>query len=197
MTEYDASPPTEFDPADPELFVEAPKWPKVVGILSVVFGSISVFCGGVGIALAPLGVSMAEGQLNGDPPPPNMVIAPIDMVSQGVGFLINILLIIAGSTLLMRKPAARALHLLYGVAFLFAAGLGIWAQMKKQAAMDAYAQQYDNIYAQQHGQAGSLALIIGVVMMVAFLCWPAFCLVWFGLTKTKPSDITGAHDPAA
>ena len=195
MTDLDAAPPQDFDPNDPTLFVEPPKWPKVVGILSIVFGGISVFCGGLGLASLSFGASMAQGQIGSDPLPPNMVLSPIEMAGQGLGMLVTIVLIVAGVMLVTRKPAAKAAHLVYAVLMLPAAVLGVWIQTQEKAAMDQYAQQYDNVYAQQHAQAGPAGIIVAIVLTVLFLGWPAFCFVWFGLVKTKPTDMTGQAPP--
>ncbi|MEQ8770945.1 MAG: hypothetical protein RIB60_10615 [Phycisphaerales bacterium] len=199
MTEFEAA--QEFDPNAEHLFAEPPKWPKVVGILSITFGSIAIFCGAIGMAMLPLQASFVEGALNGDPPPPTMVAGPIDFAIGGYGVLTNILLIVAGVMCVSYKPATRAAHLLYAPLSILGSIAGTWYNWSKQAKVEQWLQDYPDsdmaqALAQQQASAGVVNLVVLVVFVVLFMSWPTFCLVWFGISKTKPSDITGESAPA-
>ncbi len=200
MTEFEAS-QQEFDPNAEHLFAEPPKWPKVVGVLSITFGSIAVLCGALMTASIPFFGSMMEPMLEGDPLPPTMQVTAIDWASTGCSMLANILLIVGGVSLVTLKPAARGIHLLYAVLLIVAIVLYMVSAMGKIEDLRVWAETYNNQMAegvrQQFQAGGSVSQMIGpVVVSVISVCWPIFCLVWFGISKTKPSDITGASAPS-
>lgn len=207
MHDHDpAQPPVDqaFDPNDPSLFVEPPKWPKVVGILSIVFGSIAVFCGGVGSAFAPIQGNLVRPALGGDPLPPTMVFSAADWAIIAFSLAVNVLLIVAGVACVGRKPTTRGLHLLYALLSVVSLVLGTWMQWSKQAALQQWLQDYPNSelaqqLAQQQQVAGQFTIVFLAVGVLITLAWPTFCLIWFGLSKTKPEDLTGqpASDPYA
>ncbi|MFG0307053.1 MAG: hypothetical protein ACF8Q5_12655 [Phycisphaerales bacterium JB040] len=191
---------TQFDPNADELFVDPPGWPKVIGILSIVFGSISVFCGGIGAAFLPFQAGMIEGQLNGAPPPPSVEPNAITLGLLAASIAINILLVVAGSMLVLRKPAARMAHLLYVLLFLPVVIFGSINTLNVQKATEEWAQQYpDNPIAQSTLQQMDMGVNMGLIGAVANLliglAWPLFCVIWFGFVKTRPHHMTGEAPP--
>jgi len=192
--------PTQFDPHAEELFVDPPGWPKLVGILSIVFGGISVFCGGVQMALTPLNTAMIEPALNGAPTPPGYGFDPFALSLQGVSLLLNVLLIIAGIMLVNRKAPAKIAHLVYAVLFVpLVVFTGIHGA-KVMEAQQQWAKDYpDNDFARGLTQAGEMTQTIGIAVLFTILlislAWPLFCLIWFGLVKTKHHHMTGEAAP--
>ncbi|MBX3359941.1 MAG: hypothetical protein KF705_00670 [Phycisphaeraceae bacterium] len=174
-------------PADP------PVWPKVFGIISIVFGTLGLVCGGCGLAVMPfmgqLMGNVAEGQ---DLPPayqPNLA----TMAYAGVGLLHAILLLIAGAVTVARKPVGRPLHLVYAALGIPLAIGGLFIQWKLQQENIAWAAQADpnNPFAQQFNSPQSrMGNMLGMAFGAAMgLGYPLFLLVWFGLVKRKGSDM--------
>ncbi len=201
MNDFDAS-AQDFDPNAEHLFADPPKWPKVVGILSIIFGSIAVLCGALMTASVPFFGGMMEPMLEGDPLPPTMHLNAIDWASTACSMLGNILLIAGGAALVTLKPAARGIHLVYAVLLIVAIVLYAVSAFGKIDDLRVWAETYNNEMAQNMRQqfqaGGEITQMIGpAVVSVISVCWPIFCLVWFGIVKTKPSDISGESDPAA
>lgn len=203
--------PESDDHADPDLDADRPGWPKVVGILSITFASLSLFCGlaGSGFALASEPILAAlMGSQRGDAPPPPFS-PPMDailVVSIGLSLALNILLLVAGVRTLRRSPNGRSLHLIYVLAAVVSTGFGVYAQlhgqMRQERAMDAWLEQHsdtqfgqaigEQVEQQRAGSGVTTLLSIGVGMAVG-LAWPAFCGFWFGPMGKKP-DATPERD---
>lgn len=178
------------DPIDEE-WVEAAGWPKVIGIISIVWGGLLIACVGCGLG-AQLIFAPMQAQMFTDGMPPAATNPPLLVyVSAILGSIINVFLIIAGSLLLMRRPVARTMHLVYVVVALASAALGIYAQLQMQAEITDWVQQNpDTQYAQQIG-ANAIGQVVGIVAGMLFgFAWPIFCLIWFGAVKRDSSEIT-------
>lgn len=107
-------PNTSPDLFDPALSSDSPIWPKPIGILSIVFGSLGLICngcGGVSLLAQPFLMSFGEEQFG---PAPD-VFKPLlgQVVLLPIALILSIVLLFAGIMLLGRKPASRTLHLLY------------------------------------------------------------------------------------
>ncbi|MEZ6210492.1 MAG: hypothetical protein R3B46_04495 [Phycisphaerales bacterium] len=185
-----AAPPT--DPMDFELEPELPKWPKVVGITSIVLAGIGLGCGGCGIAMLLGGteffLKMAEQQMG---PAPSVMLPTLQQKVQGsIGFLWAVLLLIAGIQTLRRQYSGRLLHLAYGIGTIPLFIWGMKIQFDAMAAINQWAQANpDNLWAQQQNPIGQW-IGLGIAVLLS-LPWPLFCLGWFGLVKKKPEDFTG------
>jgi hypothetical protein len=171
---------------------EPASWPKVIGIISIVWGSIGLLCGICGIG----GLLFSGAIVNIVPPEQQEQMraqmaaqqSPIMFVHYGIGFLLAILLLIAGIQTLRREPLGRTLHLAYGVlgtlSALFGAFLG-WGVIHAQGA-----QLVGNAQQQQMQQMGSY---FGLAFGVCFgLAYPVFCLIWFGVVKRDSRDLQGS-----
>src|SRR5690606_20135118 len=158
-----------------DLLAEPPKWPKVVGTISIVWGALSVTCAGCGIAgyfLTPIALRMAEEQMG--PPPPAMMPGVGQVVLYGLSVLWAVLLIVAGVSTATRNPNGRALHLVWSLgAIVFTIAATAVALVQEQAMADWASQNPDNPWAQQHSPMGTyIGLAVGIVLGLA---WPAFC----------------------
>lgn len=191
---------SEFDD-----FVEPPKWPKTIGIISIVWGSLGLCCNVLGGAWYSVGqpavMKMAQdsGQM-ADGIPPFMMQAHLPLVALCVlGLAVSVLLVVAGSTLAARKQAARNLYLAYGVAAFLLAAISMYFQFQLQAEVDQWVNANPTTaFAQQQQQAGVMKIVGPLLGIVLGFGWPIFCLVWFGLVKKDPNEITkGVGNPAA
>ncbi len=192
---FNPSPPTEpFDDLPPE----PAGWPKVVGVISIVWASIGMLCGmcGVaGLAMMPQFMSQMEQQLG--PMPDIMKPTPLMLGVAALGFIPPVILLIAGIMTVMRRPAGRSLHLLYAVIGLVLGVIGIGIQLKHQLDLMEWARQnQDSKWAQQAGSPfGFVGLGFGAILSFA---WPVFCLIWFGIVKKDNRDLAGpGPEPAA
>lgn len=196
MTEHDPISTAHTDLADRP----PPGWPKVIGILSIVFGLIAIVFGAGLTAMIPVFGNLIEPQLNGDPLPPNMVLTPTLIAVAVFGVLCNLLLVVAGFMTVARKPAGRALHLVYAVLLMIATFATSLYQVQILKATEQWAADYpDNMMAQQMGSPGQdVGQIAGIVFALALgIAWPIFCIIWFGMVKRDPGDMGDTTDPIA
>ncbi len=194
MSQVPAAPPTHADIVMPS---EPPKWPKVVGIISIVWASIGVICNGCNLLgglfqNAMMGMVPPEEQAkvqqqmqNQSPIQQKDVVDYILGVSQ---FPVAILLLVAGITLINRKPVARKLHLAYVAisALMWVASMGYFFAAKLPAHQEWLKSQADNPQA----KFMTVPIILGMTACfgVIFAAWPVFCLIWFGLLKKRPEQ---------
>lgn len=172
-------------------------WPKVVGIVSIVWGSLGLVCNGCGFVgnISQDAMMKMMPQPQGPdapqiPPMPDaMKAGVVDIAGAALGFLLSALLIIAGSVLIARRPAGRTLHLAYAAVSILVTIFTTVFMVQKLNAMAAWAKQNpDNFWAQQN-QSGfaMVGLFVGVVIGLAY---PLFCLVWFLAVKKDTREIT-------
>lgn len=190
------------DPADMEYYdePELPKWPKVVGIISIVFASLGLVCGGVGTAwmfIQPGFMQSAAAQMKGGVPPQMLQHNTMLLAATFVGLAWALFLLLNGIMCVLRKPTVRPLMLVYGLG---AIAITIWSmsvQMGIQSELDEWAKQNpDAEFAQQLNSGATAAgQLVGMVVGLTFsFAWPAFLLFWFGFVKTKPEQFTGGAD---
>ncbi len=187
------------DPADAEYFDEPtlPKWPVVVGTISIVLGALFTLCGAAAPAQGALN-SHFLGGLEGGAPDVLMDPPVVNYVAAGFGLLGSLSLLTGGIMCVLRKPFARKLHLVYGVIGLIGFIWGVTIQLDNQKQVDEWVQQNpDSQFAEmqrmQGGSTTGLAIGLGC-MAILGLPWPAFSLFWFGFVKTKPEHFTGGVD---
>lgn len=186
MSQVPSVPPTREVLGD--LPPEPPRWPKVVGITSIVWGSIGVacgICGSVSWLMMPAMLKPAEERFG---PAPD-VMRPT-LVQQGLVALslpLAVMLIVAGVSVLRRRATGRPLHLAYAGLSLPLTLLGTAAGVVQLLAqMEWVRNNGDSPWAKQMNPAfGIGGLAMGLVLGAA---WPAFCLVWFGAMKKRPEE---------
>ncbi len=184
--------------AEPD-FAPRPSWPKVIGIISIVLGSLGVLCGAAGIGWQFLGASMMGAQA-GDFPPV-YTNPPLLMTVVGViAILWSILLIVAGSTTAGRKPAGRPMHLLWASVAIVIGAISMYNQTQMQAEVARWVSENpEKRFAKQQKMGGGLGSMIGYGCGGFFgFAWPLFTLVWFGAVKRSGAQIAaGADEPVA
>jgi len=180
-------------------FVPPPKWPKVIGVISIVLAGLGLVCGGFSAVGALMLPKIMEGPLDGDPLPPTMQFGMIDYAVMGIGTILTVVLLFAGIMLVGRRPVARPMHLVYAVCSMPLTLINMVRQFDKQGAMAQWAQDYpDNPIAQgvnQGGQGQAIGEAVGLVIGLGLgLGIPLFYFVWFAAIKTKPEQITGSEE---
>lgn len=193
--EQDASPPTVPDPSDEsidELLEDPPKWPTVVGTISIVWAGLTLTCSGCGVGSMFIFGPMMQSQAQGGSLPPSMQLGPVDWLALGLGLSNAALLLAAGITLTMRNYTSRILHIFYGLLAFPLSAFGTYLQWGKQAQMAQWAQDNPNSPFAQGGATNSTwQVALFIFLMGLGLAWPVFCLVWFGLVKNKRESLTG------
>lgn len=180
------APPT--DPGGIELPPDLPRWPKVIGITSIVWGSLGTMCAGCGsiyaVAIAPGLMKGMEAQFG--PLPAAFKPGVETIVAGALGVIMTILLIVAGIFLVQYKRLGRTLLLAYGGGSLVTTAIATALQvMKVMEQMDFAKQNPDNGWVKvQNPMYALIGAGVGVVMGLA---WPVFCLIWFGLVKKADS----------
>ncbi|MEM8835141.1 MAG: DUF4064 domain-containing protein [Planctomycetota bacterium] len=178
---------------------DMPAWPKVIGTLSIIFGSVSVLCGVVGIgalvAFNPMTMNaqMWEGATS---PPPDQTADPLFWVGAGASVVANIILIVAGVMCAARNHVSRMAHLTYAAIFVVAVIVSTYAQVQYQAAFDKWLTENPDTQMAQFSNT-QFNSIITIVFVSLYLIWPAFCVIWFGMVKRKPEDFTGGVEVVA
>lgn len=176
-----------------------PKWPKVVGIISIILGSLGLVCGGLMTVWGTVAPGFVETALaeDGIPVPDGMKMHLMDYVIMLISLGLSLLLLFAGIAAVSYRPTTRVMHLIYGGASI---PLTVWSyihQSAKQANIADWANAYpDNEIAQQiQAQSNGGGQLIGLVIMLLLgFGIPLFYLIWFGLIKTKPEQITGGDE---
>lgn len=168
--------PGELDHSEP------PGWPKVVGIVSLVYAGLGLVCTGCGM-LSP--VVMAAFMPEDMEVPPAMTPGPMMWLLMIVGVLMIGVLIAAGIMTLSRRAAGRGLHLAWAGVSIPMSFVGLALQLAQQQEIAEWAKAHpDSPFAQ--GQGSPMALIGPAIGLLIGLAWPSFCLIWFGLMKKNP-----------
>ncbi|MCX5685507.1 MAG: hypothetical protein NT049_17765 [Planctomycetota bacterium] len=138
------------------------KWPKVIGIISIVLASLAIICTPASLAMQKLDPNQRHvfeqlpGWFN------------IYMTVSGVlGVLVGVLFLAAGITLVLRKPAARPLHLVYACLAIIMCLVGIFVSVAAFSGAPVEGSMKAGMVA---GFACSLPL---------GLAYPVFLLIWF------------------
>ncbi len=185
---------------------EPPKWPKVVGIFSIVWASIGLACGLCGLLQMVAGAAF-QPQLPGgggaggaggggfQPPPPSAML----MISSVLGMFPPIVLLIAGIFTVQRKAAGRMLHLVYAGLSVIVTIIGTLVAvqaidtmiqtMEQQAASQGdpnAAAQIKNMIPMMKSFS-TIGIVLGGVLGVAY---PIFVAIWFGVVKRDNRELT-------
>lgn len=186
-------PPVEPGLYDSRVLAEPPGWPKVVGWISTVWGVIGLGCLGCGVLGAMMPVIFAEGMAQQFPDGfPDVIASPplSAWVIWGLSGALSVMLIFAGSMLIMRKRAAWSLHMVYAVAGIILAGVSIWIHVQTQQAITDWVNQNpQSKFAEQQKAGGTFNTVLIVVFTLIGFAWPVFCAIWFGVIKRDAAEI--------
>jgi len=180
---------------------QRPLWPKVIGIISIIWGSLGLICGGFGLVALPFSDKFVSAILeNGEPTPYGMVPTATDYSIAGFGFLLAVLLLFAGITCVSYRPVTRKMHLLYG---LISIPITLWSYMNQQHKAELnlqWAKEFPNSPLAEsldpaQNPAAGVGQIVGLALLIVLgFGVPLLYLIWFGLVKTKPEQITGGDE---
>ena len=139
-----------------------PKWPLVIGIISIVLASLAIICTPASLLMQKLGPQ--QDNVMQDMPAWFHIYMTVSCV---LAVCAGLLLLAAGILLLLRKPAARPLHLVYG-------GLAVVLCLGG-VALTALA--FSGASAEGPVKAGMFA---GIACSLPLgLAYPIFLLIWF------------------
>jgi hypothetical protein len=197
-------PADPFPPVPPmtpvdDLPPERASWPKVVGVISIVYSALFLTCSGCGIGMLAFIPKMMAGQPGIDEGfPPSMQMYPLKIASFAFSMLMLVVLLVAGITTVMRRPVGRPLHLLWGVLSLVVAiaMLIIVTVPEMSADVQWYKDHPGSPFAKQQGNAaaGPIKYATTALFVLLGLAWPTFCLIWFGLVKKDSKDLDGGGE---
>jgi hypothetical protein len=197
MSQFESNPPTFGDPDFPPA---SPGWPRVIGIISIVWASLGVICNGC-TAIGPLVQPMIQGMMPANVQQQMQQQAQTQSVGLSVGLAVlgiamSGLLMFAGIKTLKFQWQGRMLHLLWAIAsFVLGVIGGVvgFQQMKQQMAAQMQQMQSDPNTAAQAQNMQPAMETMGYVtfgcMMLFVMAWPLFVLIWFGLIKTRPEQM--------
>lgn len=133
--------------------------------------------------------------------PDGMKATGTDYILMGVGLVLTLLLLFGGIFCVTRNPICRFMILIWGVISIPLSLFGYVRQMDKQESIRQWAQQYpDSPLAQSMNNSGATGAqiqeILGLVFTILLgVLVPAFFVIWFGIIKTKPEQMTGSAEP--
>lgn len=178
------APPTDEQVLDEAQFGDLVSWPKVVGIVSIVWGSLGLLggvCGGISILFLP---TFMGAQYDANNLPPTMVFGPVKLGMLLGGLILTAFLLFAGIATLRRLEFGRTAHLVYAWASLPLIAINLWQQWADVTALELWIRENPKSpFAQGGTTGGYIGLVAGLVLGLA---WPMFTLIWFGLAKRQP-----------
>lgn len=187
---------SQVPPIEPMLDLpeERPSWPKVVGIVSILWGALGLVCNGCGVA-SPLLVGMIPENPQMGPMPDVLKPGLAQLVLAGIGLGMSVVLIIAGVATLQRQKAGRTLHLVWSGVNLVLLVVGIAMTFSVMGEQVAWVKDNpDNPWAKQYSAFGTyIAIAVSVILGGG---WPVFCLIWFGLVKKTHESMLREPMPA-
>lgn len=179
------SPPTDAQVLEDVQFGDPAVWPKIVGIISIVWASLGLLggiCGVVALVALPAFIAKQPGF---DPAnmPPSMVFGPLKLVLIVAGIGLSVLLMFAGIATVTRRDVGRQAHLAYAATGLMFLVLQVYSQLTDISEMKVW---IANNPANPVAKGGTGGMYFGLVFAVVLgVIWPGFLLIWFGLVKTR------------
>lgn len=170
-----------------EVMQEPTSWPKVIGIISMIWGGIGLSCVGCGGAMTAMGTSFLPPEMRDGPMPPTMGFNIVNILNLGVGAVFSVLLFSAGLTTLRRSMTGRTLHLAWSTFSLAWIPVSLYLAYYQTQAMKVFVRENpDSPFSK--GGSPETGLMIGIAMTVIFAIYPTFIFIWFlFIKKTKES----------
>ncbi len=206
--------PAPSTPSDFHLSGEPPAWPKVVGILSIVLGSLGTVCGlcfaVFSFAMQPFMQKMGELQAQGGasarggptipstPLPAELSPGPLSMVGAVFWPIGAIIMLVAGIATLRRVASGRTLHLGYAAVSLIFTFVGLaGAHMYQSRATLFLAAHPDDPWSVFFNKQGSIGMhfVQALGITCVSVIYPIFCIVWFGVMGKRPDVGAPLQEP--
>lgn len=156
-----------------------PAWPKVIGILSIIFASLGLFCGVINVVMTASGFnetisSFSDEQSREFQESLKEQTGSIEAFGAVAGLVIAAVLLVAGITLIKRRmQLSRKLHLLYAAAAIL---LNVVTGVLMLMAVLNLEVPEGNQQARIMKATMLPSLLLGSLFGLAY---PAFTLVWF------------------
>lgn len=192
MSDETHLPPTEADFLDDDIRPK-PAWPKVIGIISIIWGALGLVCNILGTGwmfIQPSFMQSAADQMQGGVPP-QMLQLQVPLIGLMIfGVVWAIVLIVAGAMTAGRKPAGRKAHLVWAIVAMITGVVGTYVNLQYQNGItDWIRDNPSSDFAQQPGAGGGGSMIGIVLGLVLAFAWPVFTTVWFLMVKRRDSDL--------
>lgn len=176
-----------------------PSWPKWIGGLAVAWGGLALPCNGLGAVNLVFQEKMVEPKLDGAPMPEVLQHSGQEWAILVISLILGLMLLFGGIFCIARKPISRMMILGWGV---LSIPLSLWSYLvviNKLDAQMAWAELHPSTqFAQELEMAAGIMPMIVLVMTLVFgVIAPSVAIVWFGLIKTKPEQMTGSEESFA
>ncbi len=192
MSDETHLPPAEADFLDDDIRPK-PAWPKVVGIISIIWGALGVVCNLIGsgwMVMQPSFMQGAADQMQGGVPPQMLQLQVPLLAMMVFGVVWAIVLIVAGAMTAGRKPAGRKAHLVWAAVAMVLGVAGTYMNLQYQNDIAEWIRDNPTSdFAQQPGAGAGASVVSIAVGLVLTFAWPVFTLVWFLAVKRQGSDI--------
>jgi len=193
MSQFGNMPPNF---GEPDLLGEARSWPKVIGIISIVWASLGLLCNSctaLSAVLTPVFMNMAppqmQQQMQQQMASQNTL---FNIVTGLLGVAMSVVLMYAGIQTMRYRWKGRMLHLVWaGLSVVLGIGGSIFGYgvMKQQVAAQLAQMQNDPNMAKMQPMIETMAYATFGCVVLFSLAYPLFILVWFGLIKKRPEDM--------
>lgn len=190
---FTAAPPP-FPPRS--IMTELPsRWPKPIGVINIIFGSLGLLGGAVGLAqmlLMPWFMSLAaQGQpemaAQAQDIDWSIVMGPQAIVLGTVGVIWSIVLLSAGIMLLRRSRNARFANMLWATVRMFLMVAGIYLTLTTMPQwiehLESLASQGNELAKSMLGRAHIATAIVTAIVLG--LPYPLFIFIWFMRPKIE------------
>lgn len=168
---------------------EPTSWPKVIGVISMIWGGLSITCAGCGAIGAIASVSMIPEEMKSQGLPPGVGLNLTNGISMVVGAVMAILLFTAGLTTLRRSMTGRTLHIVWSAISIVWIPIALYLIFRQDAEMRRWiADNPDSPFSKQPGAGSNIGMLIGMTITLVFSLYPVFIFIWFMfIKKTKES----------
>jgi hypothetical protein len=184
-------------PAPPRsvLTEEPSKWPKVIGIVSIILGSLELLLGVVGTTFMFFTPKLVEMGTQNDPSAAawaeeidwSITMGTDVFLSAVVGVIWSIVLLTSGVMLVRRSRNARFTNLLWAAIRLFLSAAGIYMTLRN---LPRWVEHLETLSAQGNELATMMldqanATVSIAIIVILGVPYPLFILVWFLRPKIK------------
>lgn len=192
MDTPDTPTPPPVDPA--QIPVKGKTWPKTLGIITIIFGSL----GFLGALTGPLFIPITKNSMQpfveqgADADAVEQYMADLTSLSwtgAGIGTLLGSLLLVGGILLVRRKRTASALLQAWAVLKILGGGYIQFrnlALQKTQMSIMFSGKEFAGEGAEIAGSITSVATTVGLVFGLLWLAaLPVFLIIWFNRARVK------------
>ncbi len=202
MSTTDLPPPALMTPpVEPGEIPHPPSaWPKVIGVITIIFGSLAIL-GGCSGAVSSLFMSSLSGLVPEEQATMYDAmegLKPWMIIGAVLALALGILQLVAGIGLVRRRAWSPTACMVWAaIKMVFVVGYTILGDMARQAQFEAaqeMIQQDPNMPAGMAAMMASFFQVFGVFAIVVGILWgwalPVFLLIWFSRGKIK-AEVAG------